>query len=126
MLLRLLQQQLQQFARSPGVAVVMRNQAAGQCQGVADRRTVVDLHGDIQRLPGGAPRLFGKPLQPQHPGENGQRSHALVVLHAKAVGEAVATTTVGHTLNHLLGVDPRARLVAGKVQRQDAQAVNAQ
>ncbi|MNR67758.1 hypothetical protein D3C85_1919250 [compost metagenome] len=58
MFLRLLQQQVQEFASAAGVAVVMGDQAAGQGQGVANGGAMVDLNRDVQRLACRAPSLL--------------------------------------------------------------------
>src|SRR5450830_1806008 len=118
MLLRLLKQQTQVYSGGSGVAVGMGDQATGQRQGVADGGAMVDLDRDVQRLAGSTPGLFRLALQPEDPRQNRQRGDALVVLHAKTVGEAVEVAALGQALDDLLGILPRLRLISGKVQRQ--------
>ncbi|MND76724.1 hypothetical protein D3C80_683790 [compost metagenome] len=87
---------------------------------------MVDLQCDVQRLAGSAPGLFRLALQPEDARVEGQRRDTLVVLHAKAMGETVEMTAVGHALQHLFGMLPSLMLVAGEVQGEHPQSMHAQ
>ncbi len=68
--------------------------------------------------------LFGKALQPQDPRQHCQR--ATLGHCADAVADQVEVAALGHALDHLLGVLPGQRLIAGEVLGQYAQALGAQ